>query len=247
MPQAVLAEDEPVLREQLRQILQVLWPGLHIVAEAEDGIEALHALEQHRPQVLFLDIEMPGMSGIEVAKAASGRCHIVFVTAYDQYAVAAFEQGAVDYVMKPISVARMAAAVSRLKERLNSAPAQLDGMLRALAEAAPRRPHLRWINASQGQNLKVITVDEICYFKSDNKYTLVVTADAEALIRTPMKELLEQLDPESFWPIHRGIVVNANAISALHRKLGGQREVRLKARKETLPVSDAFAYRFKEM
>jgi DNA-binding LytR/AlgR family response regulator len=228
-------------------MLQALWPDLHIVAEAEDGIEALHALEQHRPQVLFLDIEMPGMSGIEVAKAASGRCHIVFVTAYDQYAVSAFEQGAVDYVMKPISVARMAAAVSRLKERLNSAPAQLDGMLRALAATAPKRPHLRWINASQGQTLKVITVNEICYFKSDNKYTLVVTPHQESVIRRPIKELVQELDPTVFWQIHRGTVINANAIAGVQRDVGGHLRVKLKERKETLLVSDPYVHLFKSM
>jgi DNA-binding LytR/AlgR family response regulator len=247
MPDALIAEDEPLLRDELKQTLVTLWPELRIVAEAEDGIEALHALEKHRPQVLFLDIQMPGLSGLEVAKAASGRCHVVFVTAYDQYAVAAFEQGAIDYVMKPFSAARMASAVARVKERLGHAPAHLEGLLRALAESQPKRPHLRWINASQGQNVRLITIDEVCYFKSDSKYTLVVTADCEALIRKPIKELLDELDPESFWPIHRGVVVNANAIAAVHRKLNGQLEVRLKARKETLPVSEAYAYRFRQM
>jgi DNA-binding LytR/AlgR family response regulator len=247
MPDAIIAEDEPLLRDELRQTLAGLWPELRIAAEAEDGIDALHALEQHRPQVLFLDIQMPGMNGLEVARAASGRCHVVFVTAYDEYAVAAFEQGAVDYVMKPFSAARLASAVARLKERLGSAPAQLDGLLRALAEAVPKRPHLRWINASQGQNVRLITIDEVCYFKADNKYTLVITAESEALIRKPIKELLDELDPQAFWPIHRGVVVNVGAISAVHRKLNGQLEVRLKARKETLPVSDAYAYRFRQM
>jgi DNA-binding LytR/AlgR family response regulator len=247
MPDAIIAEDEPLLRDELRQTLAGLWPELRIAAEAEDGIDALHALEQHRPQVLFLDIQMPGMNGLEVARAASGRCHVVFVTAYDEYAVAAFEQGAVDYVMKPFSAARLASAVARLKERLGSAPAQLDGLLRALAEAVPKRPHLRWINASQGQNVRLITIDEVCYFKADNKYTLVITAESEALIRKPIKELLDELDPQAFWPIHRGVVVNAGAISAVHRKLNGQLEVRLKTRKETLLVSDAYAYRFRQM
>jgi DNA-binding LytR/AlgR family response regulator len=247
MPDAIIAEDEPLLRGEIKQLLATLWPELRIVAEAEDGIDALHALEQHRPQVLFLDIQMPSVSGLEVAKAASGRCHVVFVTAYEQYAVAAFEHGAVDYVMKPISTARLAAATARLKERLDAPPSRLEGLLRSLAEALPKRPHLRWINASQGQKIRLITTDEICYFKSDSKYTLVVTADAEAVIRRPIKELLDELDPDTFWPIHRGVVVNAAAISAIHRKLNGQLEVRLKARKETLPVSDAYSYRFRQM
>jgi DNA-binding LytR/AlgR family response regulator len=247
MTDAVIAEDEPVLRAELRDSLMRLWPGLRIVAEAEDGIEALDALEINKPQVMFLDIEMPGLSGLEVARAASGRCHVVFVTAYDQHAVSAFEQGAIDYVMKPFSAARLATAVTRVRERLGAEPARLDSLLQSLRDSAPKHRYLRWINASQGQNVRLITTDEVCYFKADNKYTLVVTADTEALIRKPIKELLDELDPEVFWPIHRGVVVNVNAIALAHRRLNGQFEVRLKARKETLPVSEAFAYRFRQM
>jgi DNA-binding LytR/AlgR family response regulator len=247
MTDAVIAEDEPVLRGELKENLTRLWPGLAIVAEAEDGIEALDALERCRPQVMFLDIEMPGLSGLEVARAASGRCHVVFVTAYDQHAVSAFEQGAVDYVMKPFSAARLATAITRLRQRLDVAPARLDGLLKSLAERAPVRSHLRWINASQGQNVRLVTTDEICYFKADNKYTLVVTADAELLIRKPIKELVDELDPEVFWPVHRGVVVNVNAIAIAHRRFNGQFELRLKARKETLAVSEPFAYRFRQM
>jgi DNA-binding LytR/AlgR family response regulator len=247
MTDAVIAEDEPVLRGELKDLLTRLWPGLRIAAEAEDGIEALDALERCRPQVMFLDIEMPGLSGLEVARAASGRCHVVFVTAYNQHAVSAFEQGAVDYVMKPFDAARLALAVGRVRERLGAAPARLDGLLGTLAEHAPKRGHLRWINASQGQNVRLVTTDEVCYFKADNKYTLVVTADAESLIRKPIKELIEELDPDLFWPIHRGVVVNANAIALAHKRLNGQFELRLKARKETLLVSEPFAYRFRQM
>jgi DNA-binding LytR/AlgR family response regulator len=247
MTDAVIAEDEPVLRGELRENLTRLWPGLRIVAEAEDGIDALDALEKYKPQVMFLDIEMPGLSGIEVARAASGRCHIVFVTAYDQHAVRAFDEGAVDYVMKPFSAARLATAITRLRERLNAAPAQLESLLKTLHERSGKRPYLRWINASLGQNVRLITIDEVCYFKADNKYTLVVTADTEAVIRKPIKELVEELDPEVFWPIHRGIVVNVNAIALAQRKLSGQFELRLKARSESLAVSESFAYRFRQM
>jgi len=197
--------------------------------------------------VMFLDIQMPGLSGLEVARAASGRCHVVFVTAYNQHAVSAFEQGAVDYVMKPFNAGRLATAIARVRERLDATPARLEGLLQMLREQAPKRGHLRWINASQGQNVRLITVEEVCYFKADNKYTLVVTADAEALIRKPIKELIDELDSESFWPIHRGLVVNVAAIAFAHRKLNGQYELRLKARKETLPVSEPFAYRFRQM
>ena len=194
MTDAVIAEDEPVLRQELRAHLGALWPALRIVAEVEDGVEALEALERCHPEVMFLDIQMPGLSGLEVARAASGRCHVVFVTAYDQHAVSAFEQGAVDYVMKPFNAGRLALAVSRLRERLQASPASLDGLLKSIDEHLPRRNHLRWINASQGQNVRLITTDEVCYFKADSKYTLVVTAAGESLIRKSIKELTEALD-----------------------------------------------------
>jgi DNA-binding LytR/AlgR family response regulator len=247
MVDAVIAEDEPVLRGELKENLTRLWPGLRIVAEAEDGVDALDALERFKPQVMFLDIEMPGLSGIEVARAASGRCHIVFVTAYNQHAVRAFEEGAVDYVMKPFSAARLATAITRLRERLGAAPAQLEGLLKTLGERGAKRSYLRWINASLGQNVRLITIEEICYFKADSKYTLVVTADGEAVIRKSIKELIDELDPEVFWPIHRGVVVNVNAIALAQRKLSGQFELKLKARSESLAVSESFAYRFRQM
>jgi DNA-binding LytR/AlgR family response regulator len=247
MTTAIVAEDEPLLREELRQLLGHLWPELQILAEAEDGLEALHALEAHHPQVLFLDIQMPGLSGLDVARAASGRCHVVFVTAYERYAVAAFEQGAVDYLLKPFSPARLASAVARVKQRLDSVPAPLDGLLRTLAEGAPKRSYLRWINAAQGRDVRLVTTEEICYFRSCSKYTELVTAEGATLIRKTIRELLDELDPDVFWPIHRGVVVNANAIAAVHRKLNGQLEVRLKARPETLPVSEACAWRFRQM
>lgn len=247
MTDAVIAEDEPVLRAELKEKLEQLWPGLRVVALAEDGIEALDALDRCKPQVMFLDIEMPGLSGLEVARAASGRCHVVFVTAYNEYAVNAFEHGAIDYVMKPFSVARLAGAVTRVRARLGAEPAALDGLLKTLRDHAAPRGYLRWINASQGQNVRLITTAEICYLRADNKYTLVITADAEAPIRKPIKELVGELDPEVFWPVHRGVIVNANAIALAHRKLNGQFELRLKERKETLAVSEAFAYRFRQM
>jgi DNA-binding LytR/AlgR family response regulator len=247
-PTAVIAEDEPLLREELQEALAALWPELHVVAVAEDGIEAVRALERHAPTVLFLDIQMPGMTGLDVARAASGRCHVVFVTAYDQYAVAAFEQGAVDYVMKPFAPARLAMALARLRDRMRTKPANLGTVLDELANrSAEARPHLRWISVSQGQNIRLITVDEICYFQVDNKYTLVTTADTQSMIKKPLRELLEQLDPEVFWQVHRGTIVNVNAIASVHRDLRGYLHVRLKARKETLPVSMRFANRFRQM
>lgn len=245
---AVIAEDEPVLRAQLKELLGAVWPELEVVAAAEDGLQARQALEQHHPDVLFLDIQMPGLTGLELAKQASGRCHVVFVTAYDQYAVAAFEEGAVDYVMKPLSAARLATACARVKKRLTTAPADLDRLLGMLAQrAAQAQPYLRWINASQGTEVRLITVDEICYFQSDTKYTRAVTAGSESLIRKSLKELLEELDPSSFWQIHRSTVVNVNAIAGVSRDFGGHLFVKLKARKETLPVSQPFAHLFRQM
>jgi len=245
---AVIAEDEPVLRAELRETLAVVWPELTICAEAENGVDALHALAAHAPDVLFLDIEMPGMSGLDVAEQASGRCHVVFVTAYDKYAVAAFEQGAIDYVMKPFSPARLATTVARLQQKTGTPPPSLDKLITALADIAERnREHLRWITVSQGAELRLITVDEICYFQSDNKYTLVVTADTQSLIRRPIRELEEELDPRLFWQIHRGTLVNVNAIAGVTRDIGGHLRVKLKERRETLRVSEPYVHLFKQM
>lgn len=247
-PVAVIAEDEPVLRAQLRDLLRTVWPECTIAAAAEDAFQAVRALEEHRPDVLFLDIQMPGPTGLELARKASGRCHVVFVTAYDQYAVAAFEEGAVDYVMKPLTAARLATACGRVKERLSMSPADLLGALDALARRTVQAsPYLRWINASLGTDVKLITIDEICYFQSDTKYTRVVTAEGESLIRKSLKELLDELDPASFWQIHRSTIVNVNAIASVSRDFAGRAIVRLKTRKETLPVSQPFAHRFRQM
>jgi len=245
---AVIAEDEAVLRRELKETLATVWPELVVCAEAEDGIEAVHAMTAHTPDVLFLDIQMPGMDGLEVAQQASGKCHVVFVTAYDKYAVAAFERGAVDYVMKPFSAARLATTVARLKAKVASAPANLDGILSALAARLENeKEYLRWITASQGQNLRLITVEEICYFQADNKYTLVVTADTQTLIRRPIKELVDEVDPKMFWQIHRSTLVNVSAIAGVNRDFKGHLHVRLKQRKETLAVSESYVHLFKQM
>ena len=247
-PTAVLAEDEPVLRSQLKELLSATWPELAVVAEAEDGFRALRALEEHRPDVLFLDIQMPGLTGLEVARHASGRHHVVFVTAHDEFAVAAFEEGAVDYLMKPLNAARLATACARVKKRLSLQPPDLAHLLDSLAgRAAQTRSHLRWINASSGAEVKLITVDEICYFQSDAKYTRAVTTGSESLIRKSIKELLDELDPESFWQIHRSTIVNVNAIAGVSRDLAGRLFVKLKSRKETLAVSQPFAHLFRQM
>jgi DNA-binding LytR/AlgR family response regulator len=247
-PTAVIAEDEPPLRRELSDALATLWPHLQILAEAADGKQAMHALEAHRPDVIFLDIQMPGTSGLDVARVASGRCHVVFVTAYEQYAVAAFEQGAIDYVLKPFDTARLAAAVARVRERMSTAPASLEALLRMLAErnGASQR-YLRWITFAQGRTVRLVTIDDICYFQADNKYTIVVTAQAQSLINKTIRELLDELDPDVFVQIHRGTVVNLNAVAAVHRDLRGRLEVQLKHRQETLPISASFAHVFKRM
>jgi DNA-binding LytR/AlgR family response regulator len=244
-PRAIIAEDEPLLREELAELLGSLWPELEIVAQTADGIATLQALETHAPDVLFLDIQMPGLSGLEVARHASGRCHIVFVTAYDQHALAAFEQGAADYVLKPANAARLATTVARLKERIGRPAPAIEGLLRELG--APPRGFLRWINASHGQAVRVITVDDVCYFQADSKYTRVVTAEGESLIRKPIRELSQELDPSCFWQIHRATIVNVNAIAGVVRDLRGRTQVRLKKRDELLPVSDAYTQLFRQM
>jgi DNA-binding LytR/AlgR family response regulator len=191
---------------------------------------------------------MPGLSGIEVARQVGDQCHVVFVTAHDEFAVAAFEQGAIDYVMKPFSSERLAVAIERVKSRLASPPANLNGLLERLARQLPR-PHafLRWINASQGSELRFITVDEICYFQSDTKYTRVVTANHESLIRKPVRELVAELDPDVFWQIHRSVIVKLSEIAGVQRDLRGRIQLRLKHRSEMLPVSQPYSHLFHQM
>lgn len=247
-PTAVIAEDEAELRAQLVEQLGSLWPELVVVAQAADGIQALHLLDAHDPDMLFLDINMPGVSGLDVARQASGRAHIVFVTAHDEHAIAAFEQGVVDYVLKPIAPARLFTTVARLKERIMRPPARIDEVLAQITATVPvPRQFLRWINASVGQSLRLITVDEVAYFQADNKYTRVVTADGEALIRKSLKELGDELDPQQFWQIHRSTLVNAAAIAAVVRDLRGRMMVRLKTRAEQLHVSDSYTHLFRQM
>jgi len=245
---AVIAEDEAVLRDELRARVATLWPELEICAQVGDGQAALAALEVHRPHVLFLDIQMPGLSGMDVARQASGRCHVVFVTAHDEFAVAAFEQGAIDYVMKPFATERLALAIERMKSRLSSQPADLEGLLETFAQRIARpRAYLQWINASLGNDLRFITVDEVCYFRSDAKYTRVVTAGQESLIRKSVRELAAELDPDRFRQIHRSIIVNLGEIAGVQRDFRGRIQVKLKRRTEALPVSDPYAPLFRQM
>jgi DNA-binding LytR/AlgR family response regulator len=191
---------------------------------------------------------MPGMNGLEVARLASDHSHVVFVTAYDEHAVAAFEAGAADYVMKPFSPARLAVTVSRLRQKIGTAPANLEGLLKVLRSSeAPGTHYLRWVTASHGEESEFISVDGICYFQADNKYARVVTPEREWLIRRSIRDLVAELDPTTFWQIHRGTLVNVNAIAGMTRDMAGRLRVKLRERKETLPVSDAYVHLFKAM
>lgn len=235
---AILAEDEPELAAELRERLADAWPALEIAAIAGDGVKALQALDAHRPDVAFVDIEMPGASGLEFARLAAGRCHVVLVTAYDQHALEAYEHGAVDYLVKPVNPARLHATVRRLQERLGGAPPESP-------PSPPESGYLRWINASRGQEIRVITTEEVCYFKAEDKYTLVVTAEGEALVRKPIKDLAARLDPAVFWQVHRSTVVNANAIASVHRDFRGHLVLKLKERPETLAVAESYNHLFR--
>jgi DNA-binding LytR/AlgR family response regulator len=245
-PSALIAEDEPMLRAQLRTRLTQAWPELAIVAEAENGEQALALHRELDPDIAFLDIRMPVKSGLEVAEALAGACHVVFVTAYDEYAVTAFEQGAVDYVVKPVTAERIGKVVERLKQRLGHPPADLATVLAQLDAREAGGP-LRWIKASLGASMRLIPVDEVVYFHAEDKYTKVVTLDGEALIRKTIKELFDELDPGSFWQVHRGTIVNLRAIARVDRDYRDQPLITLKARPEKLTVSRTFAHLFKAM
>jgi DNA-binding LytR/AlgR family response regulator len=247
-PTAIVAEDEAHLRRELCDTLALLWPELVVIAEASDGLQACELLDERVPDIMFLDIRMPGMSGLDVARRASGRCHLVFVTAYDDYAVTAFEHAAVDYVLKPFTSARLEDTVRRLQTRIGKPAPDVDALLGALAARfAPGREHLRWVTTANGEEVDLITVDEILYFQSDSKQTRVVTAQRQVLIRRTIRELAEECDPRLFWQIHRGTLVNVNAITGMTRDFRGQLRIRVKGRRETLAVSEPYAHRFRNL
>lgn len=299
-PTALVADDEPLLRDSLVRALAQAWPELQVLGQARNGREAVEKFEQLRPDIVFLDVHMPGLNGVEAARQLARRAHIVFVTAYEQYAVQAFEQGALDYLVKPIDEARLADTVARLKQRLveqrsvlghapslDSAehaardaspvlpPAALEAVIQQLltrlqqapraeptvvtaapgastlpagsAASAAQPAYLQWIRASVGASLKLIPVDEIIYLRSDEKYTLVVWPEGEALIRTPIRELMEQIDPQRFAQVHRSVVVNLHAISHVTRGPNETADVHLKDRPEVLPVSRSYLHLFRQM
>jgi len=255
-PTALIADDEPLLREILRSRLASAWPTLQVVAEARNGREAVELARQCKPDICFLDVHMPGVDGIEAARRIGRSAHLVFVTAYEQYALQAFEAGVIDYIVKPVVPARLAETVARLRERLQQPVQHSDALLQQLAEQLSRArgqgpEPLRWLRASVGQALRLIEVEAIDYLKADSKYTLVAWRDegqpAEALIRLPLRELLAQLDAQQFVQVHRAVVVNLRAVQRVVRGANETADIHLRGRSETLPVSRSYLHLFREM
>lgn len=251
-PTALIADDEPLLAEDVHRRLQVLWPELQVVAVCHDGPAALAQLEQDKPDIAFLDIRMPGLSGLEVAARLDFPCRLVFVTAYDQHAVEAFEQAAVDYVLKPAEDARLAKTVARLRGALagpsDSERSRLVAALEKVGLRDAAKPALlKWIRASVGEAVRLVPVAEVRYFQAADKYTAVMTAAGELLIRTPIKELVEQLDPEIFWQVHRGAIVNAQFVTAARHDESGRVLLSLRDRPERVTVSRSYAHLFRQM
>ncbi len=251
---ALIADDEPLLRERLATHLARIWPELEVVAQARNGREAVECFDEFAPSVVFLDVQMPGMNGVEAARAIGARALIVFVTAFEQYAVQAFERGAVDYLVKPFDEARLTATVERLKLRLAASPVEtvalapvLESLAAELRQRARPASWLQWIKASVGSSVRLIPVDQIAFLRSDEKYTLVVWAGGEALIRKTIRELADELDPDRFIQTHRSVIVNLHAVAQVVRGPNETAEVRLNGRSERLPVSRSFLHQFKQM
>jgi DNA-binding LytR/AlgR family response regulator len=255
-PTALIADDEPLLRRSLLRLLADAWPALEVVAQARNGREAVEQFEALQPDICFLDVHMPGLSGVEAARFIGRRAQLVFVTAYDQYAVQAFAQGALDYLVKPVEPERLADTVSRLQERLRAAPptGETDALLEQLAARLRKEtaPALRWLRVSVGQTVRLVAVEEIDFLRSDEKYTLVAWRGedgkaSEGLLRTPLKELVAQLDPARFAQVHRSVVVNLHAVSHVTRGDNETADIHLKGRSEVLPVSRTYLHLFRQM
>lgn len=254
---ALVADDEPLLRAQLVRLLAEAWPALDVVAQARNGREAVERFEAHRPDVCFLDVQMPGLSGVDAARALAGRAEIVFVTAFDRYAVEAFEQGALDYLVKPVEPSRLVGTVSRLQARLRAARPAVDTAVlldqlerRLFRRASPER--LRWLRVSVGQTLRLVSVDDVDFLRSDEKYTRVAWrgdggVPAEGLVRTPLRVLADQLDGTRFVQVHRAVVVNLHAVSHVVRGDNETADIHLKGRTEVLPVSRSHLHLFRQM
>ncbi|MBL8525990.1 MAG: response regulator transcription factor [Betaproteobacteria bacterium] len=250
-PTAIIADDEQHLANYLNDRLTELWPELNIVGIAKNGLEALRLIDDESPAIVFLDIRMPGLTGLEVASRLDAKTHVVFVTAYDQYAVEAFDREVADYLLKPVADDRLTRTIARLKEKLGAAevPTDVAGLLKQLTSAVPgnKSAFLRWIRASVGDVVRQIPVDEVLYLQAQDKYVSVYTKDGESLIRTPLAELSASLDPNDFWQIHRSTIVNVNCIASTQRDVMGRTLVKLKEGKHELPVSRAYVHLFKQM
>ena len=252
VPTAVIADDERLMRDQMIGRLKEAWPELLIVGEAGNGREAVALVQSQEPDIVFLDISMPEMDGIQAARALAGKVHVVFVTAHDQYAISAFEHGAIDYLLKPPEPERIALTCERLRARLEQPPDPMNDLLAQLSQRlgtgdVKPRDYLRWVQASVGTNIRMIPTSEILFFRAEDKYTRVQTERFEALIRKPIKELLDELDPAEFWQIHRATVVRVNAIEQVSRNLRGHQVVHVKGSEEKLEVSRSFNHLFKQM
>ncbi len=250
---AIIADDEDQLRRYLRSQLSEVWLDLIICGEARNGQEALELIEKHHPDIAFLDIRMPGLSGIEVAKKIAGSCWVVFVTAYDQYAVEAFEHEALDYLLKPVTNERLERTVKRLREQIASSPkppmelTEVVERLMADLSRGQAPQYLKFVRVQHGDGIRLIPVEEVYYFKASDKYTIVMTKEGESLIRKPIKELADELDPQKFWRVHRGTIVNVSCIDKVSRSLTGRGVVRLKDRPENLTISRQYIHLFKQM
>jgi len=248
MPTAIIADDEAPLRQFLRRQLATAWPELDIVAEAADGGEALDAIDAHRPDVAFLDIRMPVMSGLEVARRAVKPCHVVFVTAHDEYAIQAFETAALDYLLKPVTTPRLARAVERLKSAATKPPPDLTDLLAKLSSALRAQPgFLQWLQVSQNNELVLLSVEEVDCFLASDKYTLALCGDKEWVLRKPLKELEASLDPERFWRIHRGAIVRVAAVARVKNDVHSHQVLELRNSGRTVAVGRSYTHRFRQM
>ena len=253
-PEALIADDEKQLRIYLKSKLASLWPELVISGEAENGNQALDLIETRKPGIAFLDIKMPGISGLEVARRITANCIVVFITAYDEFAIEAFENEAIDYLLKPLTDERLGKTIERVKKRLAASPPesprQLTETLERLLVRMENRDgpgHLKWIKARLGDEVRLVAADDVYYFKAEDKYTVVKTRDSEYLIKISIRQLTEELDPDQFWRIHRSTIVNLKCVAGVHRSFGGRLLIKLRNFSETLPVSKTYAHLFKQM
>jgi DNA-binding LytR/AlgR family response regulator len=248
-PTALIADDEPLLRDRLRSLLAELWPELDIVAEARNGREAVEAANEKSPDIAFLDIRMPVMGGVEAARLLCIDTRVVFVTAYEEYAIAAFDAGAVDYVVKPVEPERLQRTVQRLKAALHHPPTDLNALLKQIAPhlKPPAPEHLRWIRASVGSSIRLVPVEDVLFFNSDEKYTRVVTAGGEVLIRKSIKELLDELDPIHFVQVHRSTIVNLRRVERVDRTSTDNLDLRMRDSAEIVRVSRSYTHLFRQM